>query len=261
MKLAALSWPLRAAAAAAVGLAFAGAVYLAAQGGGSGGGPSAQLAATPTATPVPERVPQPERPPPQPTFVPPVITPRSVVPGLDKGGLFADGVKDLPKVDTSDWLTYRNDKWGYSFKYPPGWELEEQDNSGLSAYGRPAWPRQWVRVLNPASERGRNIPGVNCAAITCEAANPGTLNFAVAIEAGPSCSIPGQLVVNDVWTIAANAGKRCVVIHPAGTPIVSMGFPSPNNLTLSVVMEKGRETTPSGQAILEAILSTLTITP
>ena len=29
-------------------------------------------------------------------------------------------------VDMSDWLTYRNEEWGFEVKYPEGWELSEE---------------------------------------------------------------------------------------------------------------------------------------
>src|SRR3989304_2343602 len=84
----------------------------------------------PSVTPLPFSPPRvPETPTPVPRATPPVPAgpPRSLVPGLPQGGRFGDGVKDLEKVDITGWLTYKNDKWGYSFQYPPGWELEESE--------------------------------------------------------------------------------------------------------------------------------------
>lgn len=34
-------------------------------------------------------------------------------------------------VDTSDWLTYENEEWGVSFKYPADWEVKSSDEWGL----------------------------------------------------------------------------------------------------------------------------------
>ncbi len=243
----------------AVGAALAGSIALIASEGGGGPRPSGQIAApSPTPTSVTERTPWlADKSPPRPTFVPPVITPRSVVPGLDKGGLFGDGVKDLQRVDTSGWLTYRNDKWRYSFRYPPGWELEDFEAPNGFV------PLQWVRVTNSMPERGRNVPDVNCSGITCEAAAPGTLNFGVVVERqGSECSIPGQLVADDEITMQRRPAKRCVVRQMPGTPaVVQIAVPGQDNLIVRMSLTKGRETTPVGQAILETILSTLTLWP
>ena len=35
---------------------------------------------------------------------------------------------DLPTMDTSKWLTYQNDKYGFSIKYPPTWDVKELYN-------------------------------------------------------------------------------------------------------------------------------------
>ena len=37
------------------------------------------------------------------------------------------------EVDTSDWLTYTNDEYGFSFKYPEGWELTVLVEGGLGS--------------------------------------------------------------------------------------------------------------------------------
>jgi len=214
----------------------------------------------PSVTPLPFSTPRvPQTPTPVPRATPPVpaVTPRSVVPGLDKGGLFGDGVKDLEKVDITGWLTYKNDKWGYSFQYPPGWELEESEAPPGS------FPYHWVRVLNPFSERGANVPGVNCSGFECEGARPRTLNFGISVDKGQqsACAEPGQLVAVDQLNVSSRSAKRCAVIHPTGTPQVQLTFELRDGKALVVLLEKGRNAPPDGQAILETILDSLGIGP
>jgi hypothetical protein len=38
-------------------------------------------------------------------------------------------------VDTSDWLTYRNEQYGFEFKYPKEWKLFTKINNGYSHIG------------------------------------------------------------------------------------------------------------------------------
>lgn len=35
------------------------------------------------------------------------------------------------KIDTSDWVTYKNEEYGFSLKYPEGWEKNEVDNTRI----------------------------------------------------------------------------------------------------------------------------------
>lgn len=44
---------------------------------------------------------------------------------LPEHKISAAGVK---KNDTSDWKTYRNEEYGFEFKYRPNWDLKESDN-------------------------------------------------------------------------------------------------------------------------------------
>ena len=37
------------------------------------------------------------------------------------------------EVDTSDWLTYTNDEYGFSLKYPRDWVLEENENTATDS--------------------------------------------------------------------------------------------------------------------------------
>lgn len=34
-------------------------------------------------------------------------------------------MSEASTIDTSDWLTYRNEEYGFSFRYPSGWEVRE----------------------------------------------------------------------------------------------------------------------------------------
>jgi|SRR3972149_999811 len=219
----------------------------------------------PSVTPLPFSTPRvPQTPTPVPRATPPVpaVTPRSVVPGLDKGGLFGDGVKDLAKVDTTGWLTYKNDKWGYSFRYPSNWEQEEDDNSGfVGPGGAVAYPRQRVLVRNPQAERGKNERGVNCDGPACIGPTPRLLAFGVAIERH-ACAALGQLVADDSIDIKAGRAQRCLVLSNfGGGPVLQLSLPRSEGDLIQITLEKGRATSPSDQAVLETILDTLTLSP
>lgn len=198
---------------------------------------------------------------------PPIGTPipvptRVVIPGADKGGLFADGVTNLPKVDTSTWKTYSNTKYGYSFKYRPTWRLQETDNSGLTGPGgEPAYPLQAVAVHRPEMEQGRNLPSTNCVSDECNLPPPTYLGFFVSLL-NAACNTPGDLLASSTISFAGRQAERCVIKSPRESvgSIVSLAFPYPDNKNFIVVsMQRGRSTSPSEQAILETMLSTLTL--
>lgn len=193
----------------------------------------------------------------------PIIKPRTPIPGADKGGLFADGVQNLPRADTSGWKTYSNDKYTYSFKYPPNWELEETDSAGLTdPQGRPAYPLQAATVKNPFAERGQNQPGVNCVDAACIAPLPKALGFYVAIESG-HCGVSGDLVVADTFTVDGRQGDRCVIESPNDkvSRVVHISFPLGDGKNfLKIAFERGRNVSPGEQGPLETILSTFKFT-
>src|SRR3989338_10823227 len=43
-------------------------------------------------------------------------------------------------IDTSGWQTYRNEEYGFEFKYPEGWEIVGLDNTGVGLL--PPWKKQ-----------------------------------------------------------------------------------------------------------------------
>jgi hypothetical protein len=256
----------------AAGGALAGAIAFGA-GGGLGGDstPPSELRAP---TPLPteddptldrEREPTPRAratstPVVRPTFTPIPVATRVVTPGLDRGGLFGDGIQDLSSVDTSDWRTYTNSKWSYSFKYPKEWEIEEFEGAPTGS------PIQWVRARNRTDERGENVPGQNCQGALCEAAPPGVLNFGVTVDhnvLGASCPLLGPLIVQDSRAVSGKQAQRCVVLQVADSPpTVRITIPLDQELVLGVLLEKGRQrTSRTDQAILETILSTLIVGP
>src|SRR5689334_20501729 len=111
MNLFALSPALKVAAGLAVGIAFAGAIAYGVTTGGVHSADTPKFSAgtigeLATATPILERPPggQPIRP------APPVPIPNTAVAGLDRGGLFGDGLTNVPKVDVTEWKTYSNAK-------------------------------------------------------------------------------------------------------------------------------------------------------
>lgn len=194
----------------------------------------------------------------------PASGPRTPIPGAAKSGLFADGVANLATVLTSGWKTYSNATYGYSFMYPPTWEIEDRDNEGhKSPYtGEPAYPLQAVTVRNPLSERDENRPGVNCTDVSCLAPLPKVLGFYVAIIKA-HCAVPGDLIIRDKVTVDQRTGDRCVIQsqNDGKSRFVYMSFPIGDGANvIDVAFERGRDVTPSEQAVLETILLTLKFT-
>jgi hypothetical protein len=71
-------------------------------------------------------------------------------------------------VDTSNWLTYRNSTYGYSFKYPPGFSVmtradyvDYPDQVQDIVAGPNVSPKDVVKNLWLEVEIGANPPGVN----------------------------------------------------------------------------------------------------
>jgi hypothetical protein len=197
---------------------------------------------------------------PRPTAEAPSLT-RTVIPGADRGGLFADGVVNLALVDTSTWKTYTNAQYGYSFMYPPTWELTERDSTGFTGpRGLPAYPLQSARVRNPANEAGRNIPGQTCQNVQCQGPPPSLIALEVRIENG-QCGIVGDLVAQDTVVVDARQGNRCVLESSNDkSRITSVSFPRGNGLYIWITLERGRSVVPDQQAVLETILSTFVFT-
>jgi hypothetical protein len=192
----------------------------------------------------------------------PTLPPRTPIAGANKGGLFGDGVVNVPKVDTSGWKTYSNARYGYSFKYPPNWALDERDNAGHHGpNGEPSYPLQEVTVANPLEDQGKNLPGTNCQGSGCNGAGPNALGFDVRIL-NALCNIPGDLIVIDTFAVNGKQGSRCVLQSQGDkiTRATSIGFPLGDGTNfIEVLLQRGRAVSPQEQAILETILSTFTI--
>jgi len=43
------------------------------------------------------------------------------------------------KIDASDWLTYKNEEYGFEFKYPADWKVQLDDNEKGITIGYPGW--------------------------------------------------------------------------------------------------------------------------
>lgn len=72
---------------------------------------------------------------------------------------------DTPKaelLDTSDWMTYRNEKFGYSLQYPSNWYVETKNsNSDLTTRGtgeKMGGDTLFSNYRNPSSYNLGNIP-------------------------------------------------------------------------------------------------------
>jgi hypothetical protein len=187
----------------------------------------------------------------------------TVIPGADKGGLFADGVVNLPRVDTTDWKTYANAKYGYSFRYPSTWELVESSSEGRTGpRGEPSYPLQSARVRNPGAEQGQNIRGQNCIEAGCIEPPPNFLSIEFAVHSG-ICGGAGDLLARDTPLINGRQSQRCVVrsAYDRATVAVYVDFPLGPGNYLKAVLTRGRGVTPQQQAVLETVLSTLSFTP
>jgi hypothetical protein len=193
----------------------------------------------------------------------PSLKPRTPVAGADKGGLFGDGVTNLPKVDTKGWKTYSNAKYGYRFIYPPDWLLQETDNSSLHGpNGEPAYPLQAVDLTNPPAEAGQNILGQNCDGDGCIGAPPRAMAFLVHIVNG-LCNRPGDLIASDTLSVSGATASRCVLASQSANAVrtVSLGFPLGDGTNfVEVTLQRGRDVEPAEQAILETILASLVLT-
>ncbi len=65
-------------------------------------------------------------------------------------------------IDTSDWLTYRNEEYGFEFKYPRDWNIVNDDfadNIDLNNRGRFGIPGFWLLQFNTSIiKNDHNIP-------------------------------------------------------------------------------------------------------
>ena len=43
-------------------------------------------------------------------------------------------ILETEEIDTSDWLTYRNEEYGFEFKYPPDWNIYNKDRNPVMFY-------------------------------------------------------------------------------------------------------------------------------
>src|SRR5438132_13095828 len=54
----------------------------------------------------------------------------------------------VDSINTSDWETYVNRAYGYSFRYPENWQIFEPDPTD-----RDYLKRKWVHVVSPKNPR------------------------------------------------------------------------------------------------------------
>jgi hypothetical protein len=193
----------------------------------------------------------------------PSLEPRTPIPGADKGGLFGDGITNLPNVDMKGWKTYSHAKYGYSFMYPPDWLVQETDNSSLHGpNGEPAYPLQAVDVTNPLTQAGQNILGQNCDGDGCIGAPPRAMAFLVHIVNG-LCNRPGNLIAADTVSVNGATASRCIHASQSANAVrtVSLGFPLGDGMNfIEVTLQRGRDVEPAQQALLETILAALVLT-
>jgi hypothetical protein len=195
---------------------------------------------------------------------PPVVI-RTPIPGAAKEGLFADGVTNLPTATTTDWKTYTNNKYGFTFQYPPDWQLTESDSTGhYGPNGEPFYPLFSVEVSNPVAEQGEKIPGQTCSAEAndCPGPPPGLLAFSASIWGTDSCGVAGDLIASDSATIAGHPGTRCVVEYPndkSRTTAIAVSLDDRTYLVIQVA--RGNAVAPADQAVFETVLSTIVFSP
>jgi hypothetical protein len=226
-----------------------------------------------TATPFPTYAPPPTRTPAAPlsgAWIPPTSHLGTPIPGADRGGLFGDGRQGLARPDTSTWSTYTNSKWGYSFRYPPDWQLRQGeagpdhiDVGGIF----PRYPRQRVDLQNPRSEHGTTNLGPDCPFPCTWPSN--ILFFEITFDLpGFWCGAGPFLVLVDVRHVSERLAHRCVSRAGAESEnrAVHLAFPWPDieskglALIMKIVLVKGHAVSPTDQAVLEAILDSLLLT-
>ena len=193
----------------------------------------------------------------------PRLPSRTPIPSADKGGLLGDGRVILPSANRTGWKTYTNNRFGYSFSYPPAWEFTELDNSDMKGpRGETVHPVHHVAARNPKEDRGENTPGKNCDGSGCIGALPGLLGFSVAIT-NAHCNAPGELLAADRIEVDGKIGSRCVLrsLNDGNSQSALIAFElSDNDTLLEIRLVKGRDVDEADQAILNTILDTFKFT-
>jgi hypothetical protein len=176
-----------------------------------------------------------------------------------QGGLFGEGeAVDVSVMDTSLWLTYDNPKFGYSFKYPPDWTIQyDNDNTAsMQTMGRWSHPLQAVQLL---------APGGRCPSHECNAIQPDGLSFLAQVS-DVRCDPGFMPLLHDLVGLAGLKTERCLFAYFADPDSrmlsLAMDYPysdADSTFTLGFTLEHGSAATTADRALLGAILATLAL--
>lgn len=70
-------------------------------------------------------------------------------------------IDQISEVDTSDWLTYENEEYGFSFKYPGDWKVKvNNQNCWILTSAKTIADREQFYIDNPKANNGTDaVPG------------------------------------------------------------------------------------------------------
>ena len=66
---------------------------------------------------------------------------------------------DNPYYNTDDWSVYRNEKYGFTIKYPPGWSYSERREAPTPGQHSPPFKLDYINFFGPSAElyRGQSL--------------------------------------------------------------------------------------------------------